>query len=640
MPTKERLNKMAQVKPTQKKKISGPALAALIVSIVLIVAMIVSLVASSGLFTRIKNGASTENFKINGSMLEYYTASYYQNWYYNNYYYILLGYIKLDSDTPLSEQYVDTGKTTTFAQGVRSYVEQILKYCEAALADSDFNYDEANAEAEQYAKESIESLKEGAKSNEMDLATYIRANFGETVSKSDLEKALVLEHLASDYYSFLYDKVYDNMTDERKTEYFKDNLSSFVEAKYMYFSLSQPEKPNSIDEKEYVTEEYPDGKSNPAYTAAVDAENARVKELNDKKKELDETYIKKFAAAKDVEEFKKLLVEYKYNDDFETAYNTAVKEWLDTDKPSNADYEAFRDSVKDAIIEAVLAGKSDITSDDETTDEETSTQADDADTTAESGNKWESLQKELPKKVITQINTTITNATKTTSYAVSTNLGKWLFGGVKAEFEVDYTDEETFEHVSAKENETWTNSTEITDETQKAYGAYTVNAYIVIEAAHRHEEPTKNVGHILFKVDEDDDSCFATFDEAAAKANEVLEQIKSAAVDGKVSKEVFESFGNEHTADSKVFYENVTDGQMVDEFNDWIYDEARVEGELGLVKTEDYGWHIMYFVGNGEAEWQAEAHTSATSEDIEDWYENLKTTVTVNTSLIKSFLDD
>lgn len=638
MPIKERLNKMAQVKPTQKKKISGPALAAIIVSIVLIVAMIVSLVASSGIFTRLKNGASTDNFEINGSMLQYYTMSYYQNWYYNNYYYILLGYIKLDDSKPLSEQYTDSSNTTTFAQGVRDYVEQILKYCEAALADKDFDYDNAKKEAQEYADSSIASLKESARNNSMDLSTYIRANFGENVNKSDLEKAIILQSVASDYADFAYERIWDNMTDERKSEYFLDNLSDFVKAEYMYFSLSQPESPKDIDEKQYEG-----GKDSDEYKAAVEAENERVKLLNEAKKLQDEAFIKQLADAKDVDEFKKLLITYKYDDDFKTAYDTEVKEWLDTDKPSDEDYKAFRDSsVKDAIIEAVLAGKSDITSDDET-EEGTDAQADeDTDTTASEETKWEKLQKTLAKSVITQINKTVSNATKTTSYAVSTGLGKWLFGGVKDQFGAEYGEDETFEHVSAKENETWTNSTEITDETKLAYGAYTVSAYITVKPAYRSEELTYNVGHILFKVDSK-----ATDEEKAeieAEAKAVLEQIKAKAVDGVVSEEDFEKFGDEHTADSKVFYENVADGDMVDEFNDWIFgDDAeahRTHGYVDIIKTESYGWHIMYFNGAGETEWSADAHDGAASEDLETWYDNLKTTVTINTSLIKTFLDD
>ncbi len=642
MPMKERLNKMAQVKPTQKKKISGPALAAIIVSIVLIVAMIVSLVASSGIFTRLKTGASTENFKINGSMLQYYTMSYYQNWYYNNYYYILLGYIQLDDSKPLSEQYTDTSKTTTFAQGVRSYVEQILKYCEAALADKDFDYDNAQKEAEEYADSSIASLKESARSNSMNLSTYIRANFGENVSKSDLEKAIILQSVASDYADFAYERIWDNMTDDRKGEYFLDNLSSFVKAEYMYFSLSQPESPKEID-----ADQYEGGKDSEEYKAAVEAENERVKVLNDGKKLQDEAFIKQLSEAKDVDEFKKILITYKFNDDFWTTYSTETKEWLDSEKfkdqesaeKEGTEYVIFRDSVRDAIIEAVLAGKSDITSDEEGTD----AQADeDTDTTASEETKWEKLQKTLAKSVITQINKTVSNATKTTSYAVSTGLGKWLFGGVKDQFGGEYDEDETFDHVSAKENETWTNSTEITDETKLAYGAYTVNAYIVVKPAYRSEEPTYNVGHILFKVDSG-----ATDEEKAeieAEAKAVLEQIKAKAVNGVVSEEDFEKFGDEHTADSKVFYENVADGDMVDEFNDWIFGDDseahRTHGFVDIIKTEDYGWHIMYFNGVGETEWSADAHDGAASEDLEKWYDELKTTVTINTSLIKTFLDD
>jgi len=34
---------------------------------------------------------------------------------------------------------------------------------------------------------------------------------------------------------------------------------------------------------------------------------------------------------------------------------------------------------------------------------------------------------------------------------------------------------------------------------------------------------------------------------------------------------------------------------MVAEFEDWCFDDVRVTGDTGLVKTT-YGWHIMYYV--------------------------------------------
>ena len=46
-------------------------------------------------------------------------------------------------------------------------------------------------------------------------------------------------------------------------------------------------------------------------------------------------------------------------------------------------------------------------------------------------------------------------------------------------------------------------------------------------------------------------------------------------------------------------YENIQRDQMVKEFEDWCFDEARQPGDSGIVKTK-YGYHIMYFVGDGE----------------------------------------
>lgn len=46
-------------------------------------------------------------------------------------------------------------------------------------------------------------------------------------------------------------------------------------------------------------------------------------------------------------------------------------------------------------------------------------------------------------------------------------------------------------------------------------------------------------------------------------------------------------------------YEDVYPGQMVTNFNDWCFDESRQPGDHGIVETE-YGYHIMYFVGDSE----------------------------------------
>lgn len=49
-------------------------------------------------------------------------------------------------------------------------------------------------------------------------------------------------------------------------------------------------------------------------------------------------------------------------------------------------------------------------------------------------------------------------------------------------------------------------------------------------------------------------------------------------------------------------YEGVYEGQMVDEFNDWVFDPARKHGDHGIVKTS-YGWHIMFYE-EGYSKWK------------------------------------
>ena len=48
-------------------------------------------------------------------------------------------------------------------------------------------------------------------------------------------------------------------------------------------------------------------------------------------------------------------------------------------------------------------------------------------------------------------------------------------------------------------------------------------------------------------------------------------------------------------------YSYVYEGQMVKNFNDWCFDDARRSGDTGIVQS-DFGYHVMYFV-QGEQGW-------------------------------------
>ena len=62
---------------------------------------------------------------------------------------------------------------------------------------------------------------------------------------------------------------------------------------------------------------------------------------------------------------------------------------------------------------------------------------------------------------------------------------------------------------------------------------------------------------------------------------------------------------------------------MVTNFENWCYDETRVPGDYGIVETE-YGYHLMYFVGNTEMNYRDYIITNVMrKEDIQKWHDDL-----------------
>ena len=133
------------------------------------------------------------------------------------------------------------------------------------------------------------------------------------------------------------------------------------------------------------------------------------------------------------------------------------------------------------------------------------------------------------------------------------------------------------------------------------------------------------------------DSAVAAAKEQAAKAaaEKLLETIKASAVDGKVSEEKFVEFAAV-TQDSKISYTIKKDGQMVEAYENWVF-EATEEGQLGLIETE-YGWHIMYY-GGEDISWRKSANSSAAAEDMDTWFKELPYTVNINYSIFEKIFN-
>ena len=93
-----------------------------------------------------------------------------------------------------------------------------------------------------------------------------------------------------------------------------------------------------------------------------------------------------------------------------------------------------------------------------------------------------------------------------------------------------------------------------------------------------------------------------TFDDAAweasrQKAEELLAQWEQ----GDKSEDSFAELAKANSQDGSAsdggLYTGVSEGQMVEAFNDWCFDDVRQPGDYGIVKTE-FGYHLMFFVGS------------------------------------------
>lgn len=182
------------------------------------------------------------------------------------------------------------------------------------------------------------------------------------------------------------------------------------------------------------------------------------------------------------------------------------------------------------------------------------------------------------------------------SYGSSTKVEKWAF-----------------------DKETAVNDTFVSEGTNQ----YTV--YMMVKTQYKDTYATKNVRHILFSS-----STYGSLDAAKAKAEEVLALYNN----GDKTSASFADLAKKYSDDSGSAslggkYLNITDGQMVTEFNKWIYDEARKEGDVAIVKTS-YGYHIILFEGNGVEAWESVAIASLKAEKYKSTFEEYTKLYTIN----------
>lgn len=142
---------------------------------------------------------------------------------------------------------------------------------------------------------------------------------------------------------------------------------------------------------------------------------------------------------------------------------------------------------------------------------------------------------------------------------------------------------------------------------------YSVTVTMVSATKYRDEYATRSFAHILLGVGN-----YGSYEkdaDAKEKADAVLAEFKA----GENTQKAFEALAEKYNDDSGVVYENVSHDQMVSEVEDWLFDDARKDGDVDIVKTQ-YGYHVMFYIGEGKVAWELQADELLIKETYDEMY--------------------
>lgn len=551
------LNSAAPKTPAKKTDSTIKIVTAL-VALLLVFFIAVSVFTSTGIAGAIRTAAKSSSYRVDANLMNYFYQLEYQS------YMQYASYMGIDTSKLLSEQTMTAGSDVTYADSImtaaQGEVEQYLVLCEAAKeAGHKLSADEKKAIDDQ-----LNDLKTTAAAYGYTLKAFVKAVYGSGVTVKTVRKALEIQSLASSYYQVISGKTAETVTEEEINKYFDEHKNNFLTADTYQYTYTA--KLDTGDNAE-----------------ATDEQKAAYAEAKTKMKELAD----KLSAAATAEDFAKLFVENETaaltKDSFSAYFVNALD---DLGVEDVATFGTIKDEdITKAIahITTHMADAEKITvADPKVEVAEGATATNEQLYTAAFEFARDSVLADLQSKYAKLENNNVHYYDPAEEDA--TELDKWLFADGR------------------KEGDHSTVSKE--GDTESTY-----TAVLVTRAASRDESKTRDVAHILFTP-----SKYGSEDAAKAEAEKILAEYNS----GAKTLDAFKALGEAHTEDSGVFYEDVAPGDMVTEFNDWLFDEARKEGDVEIVKTP-YGYHIMYFAGEGDAVWYTNAKSSVVDTKMGDW---------------------
>ncbi|MBQ9778659.1 MAG: hypothetical protein IJW22_07015 [Clostridia bacterium] len=581
---------------------------AIIVAVLAVVVVVVTLsvLSSRGTFKRMRVIAETENFEVTVPMMSYMLYTEYQNLVstYDNYSQQFGTTIQipaadktgtaLDTSKKLRDQIYqvktyDDGSTRTvtwfdhFAELAQKDLKEILSCCEYALAQG-IELEESELEAIDM---TIDNLELYATYYGYTMNAYLSSMYGEGVLAKDVRAMMRLTELANKCSTQRSKELLEGVTDAAVEEKYNANVSTYdTYIDYIGYSFTIDFEPTKLVD-------------------GADEKNAELAAKYEAKKEKVAGYIAQLEACTTPAEFNLKLL------------------------PILQEY--FLEEQKEAALAKKAAGET---------------------LTAEELQECQRLADDLAA----------------TSAAKATNINYNTSGGSLGADANDWLSDTTTPRVE-NEKKTFINKKDAygndeSDENAKndtyTEASSTYEIYMTMSGLHRNSGVVRSVGHILFKTEtfsKVTDTSKLTASQkvladrilargATISAKEMsVELIKLMKEEGKLTQNengvwvmdsaVFQAYGTTYTEDSNVFYDNVEKGQMVEEFENWLFDKARVEGEVSVEAVgTSHGYHVMLYRADEKPAWSYNIRNELAESEYTKWLaantETYATTFTEN----------
>ena len=588
----QRANVKVETVKSYKKKSGMPSwavnLITIAVALVILLSVALSLVTANGVFMRMQTAMKTENFRVNGNMMNYFFQTQYQSFVSENSSY--LSYYGLDTGLSLKEQYIDTSDASQgtwfdyMMNQTKTSVAEILVYCEEAeargikLTDDD----KANIDAELEMYETYAEAYGYTSTN-----TYVAAVYGKGMKLKDVRNALELSTLASKCSEEVGIEIENSITkDQINTEY-NDNKLDYDLVDYSYYTFSVSYKDAIV---EILGEDYDDADAE----TKADEILAKYKEMIEKAK----ADAAELAGKTDIKDFKAYIYNKVVEDAIEDTYAEAVADSeLTSEKlPTEENTTTIREKLLAHVIDLITNDKSyekiSATADEKTTVFE-------IEVTAEYAELFEEIAQDVYDAAKTDAESFITEGAV---YVDTDDAVEWAFEEGRQAGDI-----KSFEEGDGKDGaEISTDTDELTK--------FTVSTYYVTKAQYRDETVTKDVGLMLF----------GTEDEAKA----AIEKLTAG-----VTLDTFKAVSTE-LGGSFTDYENYTEGAMgVTAFDEWLYGDGVVIGSYTAtpIKLSDSSYAVAIYYEDGDPAWEVTVKSALFSEKFSANYATLEATYAVTT---------